>query len=555
MFLTIKNNIQNKIEAVYGILTAVEASKHEGSDLAMPLFNLAMKTSRPIMELASEIKLLLKEEPFIKDTFFERGFLNIVLDRKTYAVQVLDEIEQSKEAYGSLPKNGKTVVIDYSSPNIAKSFSVGHLRSTVIGASLYKIYDKLGYKAIGVNHLGDWGTQFGKMIVAYDLWGNEEGLIERPIDYLQSLYVKFHEAAKEDESLEDKAREVFKQLEDGDERVTKMWEKFREKSLTEFELMYELLGVSFDYYQGEAFYNDKMDRIVDLLEDKKLLEEDEGAMIVRLDNFDMPPALIKRTDGATLYMTRDLAALLYRHENYQFNKMLYVVGNEQKLHFKQLKTVTDLMGYNFDITHVNFGLVLMDGKKMTTRGGKVVRLYDVIETAVDLAKQAIEQKNPNLQNKDKVAKAVGVSAVIFNDLKNDRNLDIDFDLENMVSFEGFTGPYLQYSSVRIYSLLKDVVKGSKKNLNVYEDDSAFKLVILLSQFSQVLDKALSENGPQHISRYLLSLAQAFNQFYGAHRIIVEDSKTLSANIHLISAVRTVLNEGMRLLGMQVLNEM
>lgn len=555
MFLTIKNSIQNKIEAVYGIATAVEASKHEGSDLAMPLFNLAKKTSRPIMELASEIKLLLKEEPFIKETFFERGFLNIVLDRKTFAVQVLNEIETTKDSYGTLPSNGKTVVIDYSSPNIAKSFSVGHLRSTVIGASLYKIYEKMGYKAIGVNHLGDWGTQFGKMIVAYDMWGNEEGLLERPIDYLQSLYVKFHEASKEDPTLEDKAREVFKQLEDGDQRVTKMWEKFREQSLTEFKLMYELLGVSFDYYQGEAFYNDKMDRIVLILEDMKLLEEDEGAMIVRLDNFDMPPALIKRTDGATLYMTRDLAALLYRHENYHFDKMLYVVGNEQKLHFKQLKTVSDLMGYNFDITHVNFGLVLMDGKKMTTRGGKVVRLYDVIETAVELAKNAIEQKNPNLENKHEVAKAVGVGAVIFNDLKNDRNLDIDFDLENMVSFEGFTGPYLQYSSVRIYSLLKGTQKGSKKNLEVYEDDLAFKLVVILSQFSQTLDKALTENGPQHISRYLLNLAQAFNQFYGAHRIIVEDSKTLSANIHLISGVRTVLNEGMRLLGMQVLNEM
>ncbi|MDD2575634.1 MAG: arginine--tRNA ligase [Acholeplasmataceae bacterium] len=555
MFLTIKNNIQNKIEAVYGIVTAVEASKYEGSDLAMPLFNLAKKTSRPIMELASEIKLLLKEEPFIKETFFERGFLNIVLDRKTFAVQVLDEIETTKDSYGSLPSNGKTVVIDYSSPNIAKSFSVGHLRSTVIGASLYKIYEKRGYKAIGVNHLGDWGTQFGKMIVAYDMWGNEEGLLERPIDYLQSLYVRFHEASKENPTLEDKAREVFKQLEDGDQRVTKMWEKFREQSLTEFKLMYELLGVSFDYYQGEAFYNDKMDRIVMILEDKKLLEEDDGAMIVRLDNFDMPPALIKRTDGATLYMTRDLAALLYRHESCHFDKMLYVVGNEQKLHFRQLKTVSDLMGYNFDITHVNFGLVLMDGKKMTTRGGKVVRLYDVIETAVELAKTAIEQKNPNLENKHEVAKAVGVSAVIFNDLKNDRNLDIDFGLENMVSFEGFTGPSLQYSSVRIYSLLKGTEKGIKKNLEVYEDDLAFKLVVILSQFSQTLDKAVTENGPQHISRYLLNLAQAFNQFYGAHRIIVEDPKTLSANIHLISAVRTVLNEGMRLLGMQVLNEM
>lgn len=549
MFQQLRLDILKRLEKYDYII--VEEPKRADSDLAIPLFNVSKKEQIPINEVSKEITSLLEDHPLISKLEFDRGFLNIYFNRELFSKEVLSNIKD--ETYGTLNSNGKVVCIDYSSPNIAKSFSVGHLRSTVIGASLYKVYEKLGYKVIGINHLGDWGTQFGKMIVAYDLWGNEEELKKNPIDYLQSLYVKFHE--EENELLEEKARETFKALEDGDKRVLALWEYFKEESLKEFMKMYEILNVKFDSYHGEAFYNDKMADVVKILTEKELTEIDDGALIVRL-NDDLPPALIKRSDGATLYITRDLAALLYRYNTYHFDKVLYVVGNEQKLHFNQLKKVSDLMGYNFDITHVNFGLVLIDGKKMSTREGKVVKLYDVISEAVNLALKAITEKNPNLKDKEEAARKIGVSAVIFNDLKNDRKLDIDFNLEEMLSFEGLTGPYLQYSSVRIYSMLKDeTIKEGLVDPTLFKDDLYYKLVILLSQFSNTLERVILENGPHILSRYLLNLAATFNQFYGAHKVIVEDERVKNTNLILIKAVRVVLNEGMRLLGMAHLDEM
>lgn len=549
MFQQLRLDILKRLEKYDYII--VEEPKRADSDLAIPLFNVSKKEQIPINEVSKEITSLLEDHPLISKLEFDRGFLNIYFNRELFSKEVLSNIKD--ETYGTLNSNGKVVCIDYSSPNIAKSFSVGHLRSTVIGASLYKVYEKLGYKVIGINHLGDWGTQFGKMIVAYDLWGSEEELKKNPIDYLQSLYVKFHE--EENELLEEKARETFKALEDGDKRVLALWEYFKEESLKEFMKMYEILNVKFDSYHGEAFYNDKMADVVKILTEKELTEIDDGALIVRL-NDDLPPALIKRSDGATLYITRDLAALLYRYNTYHFDKVLYVVGNEQKLHFNQLKKVSDLMGYNFDITHVNFGLVLIDGKKMSTREGKVVKLYDVISEAVNLALKAITEKNPNLKDKEEAARKIGVSAVIFNDLKNDRKLDIDFNLEEMLSFEGLTGPYLQYSSVRIYSMLKDeTIKEGLVDPTLFKDDLYYKLVILLSQFSNTLERVILENGPHILSRYLLNLAATFNQFYGAHKVIVEDERVKNTNLILIKAVRVVLNEGMRLLGMAHLDEM
>lgn len=549
MFQKLRLEILKRLEKYDYIV--VEEPKRADSDLAIPLFNVSKKEQVPINEVSKEIISLLKDHPLISKLEFDRGFLNIYFNRERFSKEVLNSIKD--HTYGTLNSNGKVVCIDYSSPNIAKSFSVGHLRSTVIGASLYKVYEKLGYEVVGINHLGDWGTQFGKMIVAYDLWGNEEELKKNPIDYLQSLYVKFHEKASDE--LEEKARETFKALEDGDKRVLALWEYFKDESLKEFMKMYDILNVKFDSYHGEAFYNDKMDEVIKILTEKELTEVDDGALIVRLSN-DLPPALIKRSDGATLYITRDLAALLYRYKTYKFDKVLYVVGNEQKLHFNQLKQVSDLMGYNFDITHVNFGLVLIDGKKMSTREGKVVMLYDVINEAVNLALKAITEKNPNLKNKEEAARKIGVSAVIFNDLKNDRKLDIDFNLEEMLSFEGLTGPYLQYSSVRIYSMLKDeVIKEDLIDLNLFNDELYYKLVIHLSQFSNTLERVIIENGPHILSRYLLNLAATFNQFYGAHKVIVEDEKIKNTNLILIKAVRTVLNEGMRLLGMEHLDEM
>ena len=547
MFQTIRQDLFNQLKMYDSIV--IEEPKRVSSDLAIPLFKIAKETNKPIIEVANEMKAIIKH-PFIKEVVFDRGFLNIYFDRQAYSINVLKHIKD--DTYATLAPNKRVVCIDYSSPNIAKSFSVGHLRSTVIGASLYKIYQKRGYQVIGINHLGDWGTQFGKMIVAFDLWGNEEALRENPIDYLQSLYVKYHE--HESDELDDQARKAFKQLEDGDERVYKLWSYFKEESLKEFMKMYEMLNVSFDSYHGEAFYNDKMDNIVNELKQKELTEVDDGAVIVRLGE-DIPPALIQRSDGATLYMTRDLSALMYRYDHYHFDKVLYVVGNEQKLHFTQLKRLSGLMGYDFDITHVNFGLVLMDGKKMSTRGGKTVKLYDVLQEAILMAKKAIEEKNPDLDNKDLTAKKIGVGAIIFNDLKNDRNLDIDFNLEEMLSFEGLTGPYLQYSSVRIYSMLKQQTLNDLIDARLFDNELYYKLRGGLSQFSLILDRVIIENGPHVLSRYLLNLASVFNQFYGAHKVIVEDETIKNTNLLLIQAVRVVLNEGMRLLGMEYLDEM
>ena len=320
------------------------------------------------------------------------------IDKVKFSKLVLDQVFKEQSDYGK-DNILKTVCIDYSAPNIAKSFSIGHLRSTMIGNALKNIYTKLGYKVVGINHLGDWGTQFGKMIVAYKLWGNRALIESNPITELQKLYVKFHEEVEANPSLEDDARKVFKQLEDGDQDTLALWQYFRDESLKEFMSMYDLLGVSFDTYDGESFYNDKMEPIADKLDELGLLVEDDGAMIVRLEN--LPPALIKRRDGATLYITRDLAALFYRYNTYHFDKVLYVVGNEQKLHFEQLSAVTKLMGHQFDIEHVNFGLVLQDGKKMSTRGGRVVKLYDVIKEAINQAELAITAKNPNLTDKEK----------------------------------------------------------------------------------------------------------------------------------------------------------
>ncbi|MBM7453865.1 arginyl-tRNA synthetase [Acholeplasma morum] len=535
------------------INVVVEEPKRGNADLAIPLFGLVKQLGMSMAELSSKVSAILEDNPSISETQFLNGFLNISIDRVRLSKEVIEEVLTEKEKFGNDTIN-QTVCIDYSAPNIAKSFSIGHLRSTMIGNALKNIYTKLGYKVIGINHLGDWGTQFGKMIVAYKLWGDRKLIEQNPITELQKLYVKFHQESESNPSLEDDARAIFKRLEDGDQEMLELWQYFRDESLKEFMSMYDLLGVSFDSYDGESFYNDKMEAIADRLDELGLLVEDDGAMIVRLGD-QIPPALIKRRDGATLYITRDLAALMYRYNHYHFDKVLYVVGNEQKLHFEQLKAVTKLMGHDFDIEHVNFGLVLQDGKKMSTRGGNVVKLYDVIKEAIEQALNAITLKNPNISNKEMVAKAVGIGAVIFNDLKNDRNSEIEFNLDQMLAFEGQTGPYLQYSSVRIASILKNQTLSEISNYDIFNEPLYFELVKLLASFNQTLKKATEVNGPHVISRYLLQLSQTFNQFYGQHKIITEDEAVKQANLHLILAVRTVLNEGLRLLGMTALDEM
>jgi arginyl-tRNA synthetase len=555
MIQQIKQNLKEKVSQHFNLdnlNVVVEEPKRGNADLAIPLFALVKQLSKPMPWVLEEVKTAIGAYDMVSDIQFLNGFLNISINRAVFAKSVIEQVLNEQSHFGN-QSIGKTVCIDYSAPNIAKSFSIGHLRSTMIGNALKNIYQKLGYRVVGINHLGDWGTQFGKMIVAYNKWGNRAEIEKNPIVELQKLYVKFHDEVSNDPALEDQARAVFKALEDGDAETLELWRYFRDESLKEFMSMYDLLGVSFDSYDGESFYNDKMAAVADELEQKGLLVEDDGAMIVRIDP--LPPALIKRRDGATLYITRDLAALLYRFKTYHFDKVLYVVGNEQKLHFDQLKSVSKLMGYDLDIHHVNFGLVMQDGKKMSTRGGRVVKLYDVIKEAISSASQAIFDKNPNLSNQEAVAKAVGIGAVIFNDLKNDRNLDIEFNLESMLAFEGQTGPYLQYSSVRIASILKNQTLSESYPLESYTEDLPFELIKQLSAFEDALEKAAELNGPHVISRYLLQLAQTFNQFYGQYKIITEDEALKQANLHLIQAVRIVLNEGMRLLGMIALDEM
>ena len=438
------------VEEIYNILNKeveptdiiVEKPKDRKlGDYSIPCFSLAKKLRKNPNIIAEEIskKLSLKSEVL-------NGYLNVFIDKNSFTKELLEKISIEKENYGSNKSGeGKTIVIDYSSPNIAKPFGVGHLRSTVIGESLRRICLMNGYNVVGINHLGDWGTQFGTLIYAYKTWGNEEALNESPLDELKRIYVKFHEEEAKDSSITDEGRKWFKALEDGNEEAVSLWKRFTEVSLKEFNKTYKLLGVDkFDSYAGESFYNDKMDSVVEELEQKHLLEVDDGASIVRLDN--MPPALIKRSDGATLYITRDLAALFYRKKTYNFTEALYCVGNEQTLHFNQLNAVVEKMGYDFRATHIGFGMVLQDGKKMSTRHGKSVKLQDVLEEAIELAGKYIEEKNPNLENKKEVAEKVGVGAVIFNDLKNYRTSDIEFNLEEILKFEGNTGPYIHYKS-------------------------------------------------------------------------------------------------------------
>jgi len=557
MIEAIKKQLKQVIEKELNIAgIVIEEAKKGSADLAIPLFAFAKEWKISPLLVSEKFTKTLQNEPLIDHLEFLNGFLNIYLERKHLSERILNTIFKEGSNYGKQEIGvGETVVMDYSSPNIAKSFGVGHLRSTMIGNAIKNIYKKLGYEVVAVNHLGDWGTQFGKMIVAFQKWGNEELVRSNPIQELQKLYVQFHDEEKNDPSLEQQARDVFRALEHHHEEYTRLWEWFKEESLKEFMEMYDLLGVSFDCYTGESFYNDKMDAVVDELEQKGLLKVDQGATIVELGE-NLPPALIKKTDGATLYVTRDLAAILYRHKTYHANKVLYVVGNEQQLHFKQLKAVTDLMGYHFDVEHVNFGLLLIDGKKMSTRGGKFKRLEDVISQAISEAKDAITSKNPELKNKDEVAKAVGIGAIIFNDLKNERHLDIDFNLESMLKFEGQTGPYLQYSSVRIESILKEnTLDMNHMDASYFSLDHYFELIKLLGQFPSIILKSKESNAPSVVARYIVSLAQGFNSFYGKQRINVEEVGHKNANLFFIQCIQEVINEGLRILGITPLKEM
>ncbi|MDQ6595506.1 arginine--tRNA ligase [Bacillus salipaludis] len=530
----------------------------EHGDLAFPCFTLAKVKRKSPNQIAQELSSTI-QSPLFEKIEVIGAYLNIFLNKQQVSEQVIKEIGTLESRYGMQAiGNGGKVPIDMSSPNIAKPFSMGHLRSTVIGNSLALILEKCDYKPVKINHLGDWGTQFGKLITAYKLWGEAEKVKQNPIKELLTLYIRFHDEAEKDPSLVDQGRSWFKKLEDGDKEAHELWQWFRDESLKEFSRIYDLMNVAFDSFNGEAFYNDKMDRVVKLLEEQQLLVESDQAQVVELTEEELPPCLIKKSDGATLYATRDLAAALYRHETYHFDKSLYVVGNEQSLHFKQLKAVLGKLGYDWakNMVHIPFGMMLKDGKKMSTRKGKVVLLEEVLDESISMARHNIEEKNPNLENKDIVAKQVGVGAVIFHDLKNFRMNDIEFSLEEMLRFEGETGPYVQYTHARACSILR---KGNwsadwQPSRIDYSWEKEWKVITMLMEFPNAIKRAFNQYDPSQVAKYVVDLAQAFNKYYGEVKIL-EDNNEKQARLALVYSVTVVLKEGLRLLGVEAPDEM
>lgn len=523
-------------------------------DYAFPAFALAKIEHKNPALIAKDIAEKISDDNFTSIQAVG-PYVNFAIDHAKLVNATLNDVLTEKEHFGDQKLGEGNVPIDMSSPNIAKPMSMGHLRSTVIGNSIAKTLEKVGYTPIKINYLGDYGTQFGKLITAYRLWGNEEDVKKDPITNLFHYYVKFHEEAEKDPELEDEGRAAFKKLENGDEEEIKLWKWFREVSLQEFNRIYKELGVTFDSYNGEAFFNDKMQPVVDELREKGLLEESRGAQVVNLGE-DENPALILKSDGSSLYMTRDLAAALYRKKEYDFVMSLYVAGGEQTGHFKQLKQVLKKMGYDWsdNIHHIPFGLITQGGKKLSTRKGNVVFLDQVLRDAVSLAEQQIEEKNPNLSNKKQVAHDVGVGAVVFHDLKNDRMDNFDFDLEEVVRFEGDTGPYVQYTNARAQSILRKANKEiSMDNLSL-NDDWSFAVAKALADFPAIVEKASEKFEPSIIAKYALDLSKKFNKYYANVRILDEDDQ-LNARLALVQATSIVLTEALRLLGVNAPKEM
>ena len=540
------------------IVSMIEVPKYANQgDLAFPAFTLAKVLRKAPQAIATEIVEAVSDKHIERDEAMG-PYANFFLERSAFADEVLKEVLELGEHYGDWDYGqGRKVVIDMSSPNIAKPMSMGHLRSTVIGNAIANLEKKVGYEPIRINHLGDWGTQFGKLIEAYKLWGSEELVKADPIAELIKLYVRFHEEAELDPTLDDKGRAWFKKLEDGDAEAVRLWEWFRSESLKEFNRVYDLLGVTFDSYNGEAFYNDKMDVVVDMLEDANLLKVDNGATIVDLEKYDLPPALIKKSDGATLYMTRDLAAANYRKNTYDFAKCIYVVGMEQSNHFKQLKAVLNELNlpWSEDIVHIPFGLITLNGKKLSTRKGKIILLEGVLKEATELALKQIEAKNPSLENKEAVAHAVGVGAVIFHDLKNDRTNNFDFALEEVVQFEGETGPYVQYTHARAMSILRKAnhTVDTKEAFSLTDDD-AWEVLKLIENYPNVVRFAEEKCEPSAIAKFVINLAQAFNKYYAHTKVLVED-EAFNSRIALVQTTASILKQGLALLGVAAPDEM
>ena len=521
-------------------------------DYAIPCFQFAKLLHKSPVEIANDLKEKLPYECNVIN-----GYLNIFMNKTNTTKDVINSILEKKDSYGNNSYgNDKKLVIEYSSPNIAKPFGMGHLRSTVIGQALYNISKKCGYDVTSINYLGDYGTQFGKLIYAFKTWGNEEDAKKSIIKELSRVYVKFHEESEKDPSLDEEGRKWFKKLEDNDSEALYYWKWFKDESIKEFKKTYDLLKINgFDSLEGESYYKDKMQSVIDELESKNLLKISEGATIVELDG--LIPALIKRSDGASLYITRDIAAIIDRKQRYNFDEILYVVGNEQSLHFDQVKQIIKKLGYDYadSIKHIGFGMLLQDGKKMSTRHGKSVVLIDVLNESIELAKKYILEKNPNIDNISEVSEKIGVGAVIFNDLKNYRINDIEFNLEDTLRFEGNTGPYLQYTYARINSLLSNKQNIDYSYDNIKIDDDKWNLIWGLSKYEENIIAAKENNDPSIIAKYLLDLATDFNKFYAHEKILDDNKEYCEFKLDLCEAVSIVIKDGLSLLNIDVINQM
>ena len=536
-------------------------------DYAFPCFRLAKQLKKAPQIIAEDIKEKIESDieksKEIEKVEIAGGYLNFYINKILITEEVLKEISKSDEYGKSDIGKGKNIVIDYSAPNIAKPFHIGHLRSTVIGGALYNIYKYLGYNTIGINHLGDYGTQFGKLIEGYKLWGHEYEIEKNPINELTKIYIRINNLFKEDENVLNRCRDNFKNLEDGDEYCTKIWKKFRELSLKEFEKVYELLGSKFDSWNGEAFYSDKMSEVIEILQNTGKLQESQGAKIIDLEDKGInTPCIIEKTNGSTTYATRDLAAILYRARNYDFDKALYVTSYEQVLHFKQVFEVAKLLGldekYTNGLEHVSFGMVLLPTGKMSTREGNVVKLEDLLNESIQRAKKIIEEKNPDLENKEEIAKKVGIGAIIFNDLANSRVKDEIFDWDVILNFQGETGPYIQYTYVRTQSVLEkieEIPEISKIKLDNLTDMYSQNIIKLLYDFQNVLIQVTQKEEPSILSRYLIELAKSYSTFYNENKILCEEKELQEARIYLTYATGKVLKIGSNLLGITMPNKM
>lgn len=521
-------------------------------DFALPCFSFAKERKQAPAAIASEMASQLEQT---KPEFLERitaagPYVNFFVQRAAWS--------QAALSYNaSYSAREQTVLIEYSSPNIGKPFGIHHLRTTMIGNALQNVYRFAGYAVVRLNHLGDWGSQYGKLIVAFKLWGDEQKLADAPIQHLLDLYVRFHKEAKENPSLEEDGRTAFAQLEQGNEEYRVLWKRFRDLSLTEFQRIYDRLGVSFDNYNGEAFYEPQLPGVVDVLKEKGLLEESEGAHIVRLDEKKLPPSIILRSDGATLYATRDIAAAMYRQQTWHFEKLLYVVDARQSLHFEQLFAVLEKMELDWAdrLEHVKFGLMSFPDGSMSTREGKVVFMEDVLDKAHELALQVIAEKNPSLPEKDVIAEQIGIGAMLFHDLKNDRVNDVTFSWDEMLSFEGETGPYLQYTHARIRSILRNAVHVDSPDASLLVEAEEVALAKELLRLDEVIAHVIRHNKPHILARHLLDIGAAFNKFYQLHRVLHDDAALQAARVALVTAVAERIRLGLSLLGIAAPEEM